>query len=83
MSAETRKYVRKIEEVQAVRADIDNLDELREIAPEIRRHNRYSVFYDIADMPEVLWSGDWLVKHEDGSLEIISDRNFKNYYERK
>ncbi len=79
-------YVRILEEVEAVRATESNIEELRKLSSKvqkitpIRGKNSYYIVYGIC---EVLWEGDWLIRHKSGRLEIKSNRNFLMEYEPK
>lgn len=62
------KFVRKLEEVTAVQAKSDNLEEIKSLAGKAQRvHDQCGTFYDVG-LFSVVWKGDWLVKHEDGKL---------------
>lgn len=78
-------YVRKLEEVQAVRAKENNINEIEKIAGKVQKitptHGKES--YYIVGLPQVLWVGDWLIKHSSGRLEILSNAKFLQEYEIK
>lgn len=77
------KYVRILEEVTAVRAKSDNLEEIKSLAGKAQRvHDQCGTFYDVG-LLSVLWKGDWLVKHEDGRLGVMTNESFRAMYEPK
>lgn len=77
------KYVRIVEEVTAVRAKSENADELKQLAKKVLRvHDHFGTYYDVGLM-SVVWKGDWLVKHQDGRLEVMTDTEFKSIYQPK
>lgn len=77
------KYVRILEEVTAVRAKSDNLEEIKSLAGKAQRvHDQCGTFYDVG-LLSVVWKGDWLVKHEDGKLGVMTDESFRSMYEPK
>ena len=78
-------YVRILEEVKAVRAKEDNIKELQEIAGKAQKitPNPSKPSYYIVGLPQVLWVGDWIIKHNSGRLEILSNEAFMYEYEPK
>lgn len=82
-----RKYVRILEEVEAIQAKEDNLEELRAFAGEVKKvdgqKEYYNCYYIIPGLSVVLWQGSWLIKHPNGRLEIRSSQLFHNEYEPK
>lgn len=80
------KYVRILNEVEAVRATETNIEELKKLANGVRKvspeYNSLS-YYSIVGLPHVLLVGHWLLKHTSGKLEIKSDWEFKKEYEPK
>ena len=80
------KYVRILNEVEAVRATETNIEELKKIASGVKKVTPEcysSSYYRIVGLPIVLWVGQWLLKHPSGRLEIKSDWEFRNEYEPK
>lgn len=77
------KYVRILEEVTAVEAKSDNLEEIKSLAGEAKRvHDQCGTYYDVGIL-NVVWKGDWLIKHQDGRLEVMEDTEFRKMYEPK
>ena len=77
------KYVRILEEVTAVQAKSDNLEEIKSLAGRAQRvHDQCGTFYYVG-LLSVVWKGDWLVKHEDGELGVMTDESFRAMYEPK
>lgn len=77
------KYVRIPEEVTAVQAKSDNLEEIKSLAEKAQRvHDQFGTFYDVG-LLSVVWKGDWLVKHEDGRLGVMTNESFRSMYELK
>lgn len=77
------KYVRILEEVTAVQAKSDNLEEIKSLAGKAQRvHDQCGTYYDVG-LLSVVWKGDWLVMHQDGSLEVMEESEFKKIYEPK
>lgn len=77
------KFVRILEEVTAVQAKSDNLEEIKSLAGKAQRvHDQCGTFYDVG-LLSVVWKGDWLVKHQDGRLGVMTDERFKSMYEPK
>lgn len=80
------KYVRILNEVEAVRATETNIEKLKKIASGVKKVTPEcysSSYYRIVGLPIVLWVGQWLLKHPSGRLEIKSDWEFRNEYEPK
>lgn len=80
------KYVKIQEEVEAVQATSDNLEELRRIGGAVRKvqpTKERVVYYTIPGVNVVLWEGSWLIKHESGRLEVKSNWMFHMEYEPK
>ena len=80
------KYVRILNEVEAVRATETNIKELKKLANGVKKVSpEYisSSYYRIVGLPQILWVGQWLLKHPSGRLEIKSDWEFRNEYEPK
>lgn len=81
------KYCRILEEVEAVQAKENNLSELRAFAGDVRRiegkEPSYPCYYIIPGVSIVLWQGSWLIKHNNGRLEIKSSQQFRQEYEPK
>lgn len=78
------RYVRKLEEVRAVRAE-NNLEEIRELAqvPVSYYPKIGAPFYEVNGVCRVLYVGYWLVRQEDGSLEVMDNKEFNRIYEPK
>lgn len=82
-----KKYCRVIEEVEAVQATETNLNELRNLAGDVKKieknAERPTSYYTIPGMNFVLWVGCWLIKHPSGRLEFKSNQLFHREYEPK
>lgn len=82
-----KKYVRILQEVEAIQATEDNLKELREMAGDVRkvkgREPDAPSYYTIPGINVVLWVGSWLIKYPNGRLEIKSSQLFHREYEPK
>lgn len=85
-----KKYCRILEEVEAVQATIHNLEELRIFAGDVKKVPhisesmlRITCYYIIPGVDEVLWAGDFLIKHPSGRLEVKSRQLFHREYEPK
>ena len=82
----TRKYVRIQEEVEAIQANDNNLDELREFAGDVRKvnpNNGGMPYYIVPGVNIVLWSGSWLIRRPSGRLEVKSSQLFHREYRSK
>lgn len=82
------KYCRILEEVEAVQAKDYNLDELKNFSRKdvkgiCRTSEELPVYYIIPGIDSVLWIGDWLIRHENGRLEIKKNNIFHQEYEPK
>lgn len=82
------KYCRILEEVEAVQAKKDNLDELKSFTEKDVKgifcaSEELPVYYIIPGIDSVLWYGDWLIRHENGRLEIKKNNIFQQEYEPK
>lgn len=77
-------YVKRLEEVEAIRAG-DNLEEIRALAgAEVDYYLKLETpYYVVQGVVRVLWVGNWLVKHNDGWLQVLSDDEFRRIYEPK
>lgn len=83
-----RKYVRILEEVEAIQAQEDNLEQLREFAGDVKkftgdRFENKTAFYTVPGINTLLWCGSWLIKHPNGRLEVRSSQLFHREYEPK
>lgn len=84
-----KKYVRILHEVEAIQAKTDNLNELRTFAGDAQiiakkfSEYRKTCYYNIPGVDVVLWSGDYLIKHPNGKLEVKSSQLFNQEYEPK
>lgn len=83
-----KKYCKILEEVEAVQAKGDNLEELRAIGGDVKavmtvNEESKVYYYTVPACIEVLWIGGWLIKHKNGRLEIKSNRLFNQEYEPK
>lgn len=80
-------YVRILEEVEAVRATEDNLEEIKKLAgKEVEKRKLYPKlpgYYIIPGVLEALCVGQWLIKHESGRLEVKINKIFQMEYEPK
>lgn len=79
-------YVRILEEVEAVRATEDNLEEIKKLAGGVKKFKSFSNmpgYYMIHGVVETLCIGDWLIKHKSGRLEVKSNKIFLMEYEPK
>jgi hypothetical protein len=74
-------YVKRLEEVRAIRAE-DNLEEIRAFAGDaVQFYPNYGApYYEVRGLVRVLYVGHWLVKHEDGSLQVMDNREFEKEY---
>lgn len=83
----SKKYVRILQEVEALQAKENNLEKLREFAGDVRRVGCASealpCYYMIPGVDVVLWVGDWLIKHPNGRLEVKTNQLFNQEYEPK
>ena len=83
----TQRYCKILEEVEAIQATEDNLLELRDFAGDVTKvekgDGRPTGYYMVPDLVVVLWVGSWLVKHNNGRLEIKSSQSFHREYEPK
>ena len=80
------KYVKTLEEVEAVQAKENNIEELRKIAPGIQQFKKKgtsATFYTIPGFIPCIWAGSWLIKHESGRLEVKGSQLFFREYEPK
>lgn len=81
------RYCRILEEVEAVQATEDNLNELREMAGDVKKiaknAERKTSYYTVPGVNVVLWVGSWLIKHPSGRLEVKSSQLFHREYEPK
>jgi hypothetical protein len=81
------KFCRRLEEVEAVQAKANNLEELRKFAGAVQRvegrTKQAPGYYTVPGLNTVLWDGSWLVKHPNGRLEIKSSQLFHREYEPK
>lgn len=82
-----KKYVRILEEVEAIQAKENNLEELRQFAGDIKKvegeKSYYNCYYIIPGLSVVLWQGSWLIKHGNGRLEVKSSQLFHREFEPK
>lgn len=82
-----RKYVRILEEVEAIQARENNLKELREFAGDVTKVEAgaelHSCYYTVPGINIVLWEGSWLIKHPNGRLEVKSSQLFHREFEPK
>ena len=72
-------YVRILEEVEAVRATEDNLEEIKKLAGKAEKRKSFPNipgYYMIHGVVEALCVGDWLIKHKSGRLEVKSNKMF-------
>lgn len=81
-------YVRILEEVEAVRATGDNLEEIKKLAGKeaVKRESYPKLpghYYIIHGVAEALCVGQWLIKHKSGWLEVKSNKMFLKEYEPK
>lgn len=81
-------YVRILEEVEAVRATEDNLEEIKKLAgKEVVKRKPYpklpGFYYIIHGVEEALCVGQWLIKHQSGRLEVKINKIFLMEYEPK
>lgn len=80
-------YVRILEEVEAVRATEDNIEELRKLSTKVLKikptHGKQSYYIVNGLQNRVVWVGDWLIRHESGRLEVKSNKIFLMEYESK
>lgn len=81
-------YVRILEEVEAVRATEDNLEEIKKLAgKEVVNRKPYpnlpGCYYIIHGVEKALCVGQWLIKHKSGRLEVKSNNIFLMEYEQK
>ena len=79
-------YVRILEEVEAVRATETNIEDLRKLSSNVQRITPTlgkPSYYIVSGLNEVVWVGDWLIKHKSGRLEVKSNGNFLMEYEPK
>ena len=80
------RYVRILEEVEAVQATESNIEELRELGGAVKKvkpHENQPGYYTIPGVNIVLWVGSWLIKHPSGRLEVKSSQLFHREYEPK
>lgn len=80
------KYVRKLEEVEAVRATETNWEELKEFAGvrvNYYHHTLGKPFYYVEGHGRMLVVGYYMVKHEDGRVQIMTEEEFDDMYEPK
>lgn len=81
------KYVRILEEVEAVQATETNIKELRGLGGvgvnKVQTAWDKSSYYIIPGINIVLWVGSWLIKHPSGRLEVKSSQLFHREYEPK
>ena len=78
-------YVRILEEVEAVKATETNIKDLEAIAGRVQKIHPSSntSYYIVQGVSQVLWVGDWLIKHKSGRMEVKSDKLFHQEYESK
>lgn len=79
-------YVKILEEVEAVRATEDNLEEIKKLAGDVKKVKSFTnkpSYYWIYGIVDELCVGDWIIKHKSGRLEVKSNRNFLMEYEPK
>lgn len=79
-------YVRILEEVEAVRATETNIEELRKLSSDVQRITPTigkPSYYIARGLNEVVWVGDWLIRHKAGRLEVKSNNIFLMEYEPK
>ena len=80
------KYVRIIEEVEAIQATESNLEELRILGGAVKKIQPIPdspSYYTVPGVNIVLWVGSWLIKHPSGRLEVKSSQLFHREYEPK
>lgn len=82
-----QRYCKILEEVEAIQATEDNLLELRDFAGDVikveKGDGRPTGYYMVPGHVVVLWVGSWLIKHNNGRLEIKSSQSFHREYEPK
>lgn len=80
-------YVRILQEVEAVQATENNIEELKKLGGEgikkVQTAWDNSSYYIIPGINIVLWVGSWLIKHPSGRLEVKSSQLFHREYEPK
>lgn len=77
-------YVRILEEVEAVRATEDNLEEIQNLVGKpVWKCPDTPSYYLIYGVTEALIKGDWIIKHNSGRLEVKSNKMFLKEYEPK
>lgn len=80
-------YCRILEEVEAIQAKEDNLNEVIGLAGEAIKVSSGPLldrnYYQILGFDLILKVDDWLIKHRDGRLEVMSNESFKRNYEPK
>ena len=79
-------YVRILEEVEAIRATEDNLEEIKKLAggaEKIKSFSNMPGYYMIHGVGEILCIRDWLIKHKSGRIEVLSNKRFLMEYEPK
>lgn len=79
-----KKYVRILQEVEAIQAKKSNLEELRAFAGDVKIIDFCACkkCYDVPGVANYLFIGDWLIKHN-GQMEVMSNQEFKKEYEPK
>ena len=80
------RYVRILEEVEAVQATESNIEELRKLGGAVKKVKPYENqpgYYTVPGVNIVLWVGSWLIKHPSGRLEVKSSQLFHREYEPK
>ena len=82
-------YIRKPETIQAIQAFRDNQDELAILAPGIWPwkdcyddvyFNFYQIPSETDESAPTVGIGKWLIKHEDGSLQVMTEEEFEKNY---
>ena len=77
-------YVRILEEVEAVRAAEDNLEEIQNLVGKpVWQWPEKPHYYLIYGVMDILNIGDWIIKHKSGRLEFKSNKMFLMEYEPK
>jgi hypothetical protein len=80
------RYARILEEVEAVQATENNIEELRKLGgavKKVKQKDNHPGYYTVPGVNIVLWVGSWLIKHPSGRLEVKSSQLFHREYEPK